>query len=300
MAFFRTNLEALIYVLIIGIGLYLLNRILSYGIDRIEKILPERKNKIIFMMRIISLLVFLLFLIEGFPSFTAIPAEYTVIITGAVSTAIAFATSEIFSNLICGILIWFIDPFDIGDVVKIKGYKGVIKSITLIKITIETFDRIIVEISNSDVISSIVLNYTITLKRKKNYYRFRRQIQSPQDLGNARLNIDIVDDDISKREENELREFHKLLLEIDKDVVHSFTFSMRFPYKRFRIKIDKVDKLCEKYKEIFDFKPKFHIFNFSNEIFVKFRILTLNSNKLLNYQIDFANDLYKIILGKKN
>ncbi|MHA2475220.1 MAG: mechanosensitive ion channel domain-containing protein, partial [Promethearchaeota archaeon] len=97
------------------------------------------------------MLTFVYFLIEGFPSFTQIPAEYSVIITGAVSTVIAFATSEVFSNFISGLLIWIIDPFNIGDVVKIQGHKGVVKSITLTRVAIETFDRIIVELSNSDV-----------------------------------------------------------------------------------------------------------------------------------------------------
>ena len=295
MAIFRTDLEALIYVIIIGIGLYLLNRINSYSIDRIKKILPAKKNKVKFIIRLISIIVFIYFLIEGFPSFTAIPAEYTVIITGAISTALAFATSEIFSNFISGVLIWIMDPFDIGDLVKIKDHKGVIKSITLTKVIIETFDRIIVEISNSDILESTVLNYTIKLKDIENYYRFKRQIQSPQEIGNARLNIDAFDGKMGKKQENELRALHKLVLESKDSAIHAFTFSMRFPYERFRIKVDKTDKLCDKYKEIFDFKPKFHIFNYDSDIHVKFRILTLNSDKLLNYQTDFANDIYKII-----
>ncbi len=295
---FRTNEEALIYILLIGIGLYAINKLLSFGLGHIKKIPPRRRNEINFALRLISIVVFIYFLVEGFPSFDDIPPEYTAIITSSLSFAIAFATSEIFSNFICGILIWILDPFDIGDIVKIQGHKGIIKSNTLTKVVIETFDRIIVEISNSDILSSNLLNYTIKLKNVKNYYRFRKQIQTPQEIGNAQLNIDLIDDKLRKQEENELRELHAKVLENDQSVIYTFNFSMRFPYERFRIKIDKVDKLRVKYKEIFGIKPQFHIFNFSNEIVVKFRLLSLDSYRLLNFQADFANDLYKIIIGK--
>jgi hypothetical protein len=134
------------------------------------------------------------------------------------------------------------------------------------------------------------------LRNVKNYYRFRRQIQSPQEIGNARLNIDLFDEELRKQEENQLRELHNQVLENDQSVIHSFTFSMQFPYERFRIKVDKIDNLCNKYKEIFGFKPQFHIFDFSNEISVKFRLLALYSYNILNHQSDFANELYKVIL----
>ncbi len=49
---------------------------------------------------------------------------------------------------------------------------------------------------------------------------------------------------------------------------------MRVPYGEFRIKIDQFNRLCGKYGEIFGFRPHFHVLDFSNEIFVKFRILT--------------------------
>ncbi len=172
------------------------------------------------------------------------------------------------------------------------------KSSSLTKVELEIFDRIIVKISNSDVLSSTVLNYTIKLKNVKNFYRFKRQIQAPQDIGMARVNIDLYNEEIRKEEEKELRDLHNQIVENDQPIIYAYTFTMRFPYEGFRIKIDKIDKLCQIYKETFGIKPKFHIFNCSNEISVKFRILTLNNNIFLYNQADFANDLYKIILSK--
>jgi len=283
---------------LISFLLYLFNRLLSILFNRLGRIPIARKNKIVFAFRIISILVLLYFIINGFPSFTTLPAEYTAIITGAVSTALAFVFSGIFSNFVAGVLIWIVDPFDIGDVVKIGGHKGIIKVITLTKVVIETMDRIIVEISNSDVVSSIVLNYTIKLSSRKKYIHFKRQTRAPQDIGNARLDIDVYDEEIRKQEETDIKNFFTSFSENNHNIVHTYNFKMRVPYTQFRIRIDKFNELCAKYADIFGIRPRFHVLEYSNDITVKFRILTLDSNKILKHQPEFANDLYKAILSK--
>jgi small-conductance mechanosensitive channel len=283
---------------LIAFLLYIFNRLLSILFNRLARIPISRKNKIIFAFRIISILILLYFIINGFPSFATLPTEYTAIITGAVSTALAFVFSGIFSNFIAGVLIWIVDPFDIGDVVKIGGHKGIIKSISLTKVVIETTDRIIVEISNSDVVSSIVLNYTIKLSSRKKYIYFKRQIRAPQDIGNARLDIDVYNEDIRKQEEADIKNFFTSFSENDQNIVHTYNFKMLVPYTHFRIIIDRFNELCAKYADIFGIRPRFHVLGYSNEITVKFRILTLDSDKILNYQPKFANELYKAIFSK--
>jgi len=250
----------------------------------------------VFIFRLVLIVSFIYLIIDGFPSFTSIPNEYSAIITGSVSTALAFATSGIFSNYIAGLLIWVIDPFDIGDIVKVKGQKGIVRSITLTRVIIETFDRIIMEISNSELVSSIILNYSIKLKRKKNYMRFKKLVRSPQEIGNARLDIDVFNETKRKESEEELNQFHEKLVENDSNVVYSFNFKMHVPYHQFRIKVAEIEEICRKYKDVFGIKPKFHIIDFGNQIILKFRILTLSESSLLVYQSKMVEDLYKIIL----
>ena len=240
----------------------------------------------------------LYFIINGFPSFTTLPADYTAIVTGAISTALAFVFSGVFSNFIAGVLLWIVDPFDLGDVVKIGGHKGVVKSITLSKVVIETMDRIIVEISNSDVVSSIVLNYTIKLSSRKKYIHFKRQVRAPQDIGTARIDIDVYSEEERKQEETDLKNFFTLFSEADQDIVDTYNFKMRVPFTHFRIVVDKFNDICAKYGEIFGIRPRFHVIEYSNEITVKFRILTLDSYKILKYQPEFAQELYKAILSE--
>jgi len=285
-------------VVLIAFLLYIFNKLLSILFNRLGRIPIARKNKILFAFRIISILILLYFIINGFPSFTTLPTEYTAIITGAVSTALAFISSGIFSNFVAGVLIWIVDPFDNGDVVKIGGHKGIIKSITLTKVVIETMDRIIVEISNSDVVSSIVLNYTIKLSSRKKYVHFKRQTRAPQDIGNARLDIDVYNEEIRKQEETDIKNFFTSFSENHQNIVHTYNFKMRVPYAHFRIIIDKFNEICAKYADIFGIRPRFHVLEYSNDITVKFRILTLDSNKILKYQPEFAKDLYKAILTK--
>jgi small-conductance mechanosensitive channel len=205
--------------------------------------------------------------------------------------------SGVFSNFIAGVLLWIVNPFDLGDVVKIGGHKGVVKSITLSKVVIETMDRIIVEISNSDVVSSIVLNYTIKLSSRKKFIHFKRQIRAPQDLGTARIDIDVYSEEERKQEETDLKNFFTLFSEADQDIIDTYNFKMRVPFSHFRIVVDKFNDICTKYGEIFGIRPRFHVIEYSNEITVKFRILTLDSNKILKYQPEFAQDLYKAIFS---
>ena len=225
-----------------------------------------------------------------------IEAEYRVIITGSLSTALAFATSGIFSNYIAGLLIWIIDPFDIGEIVKIKGQKGIVRSISLTRVVIETFDRIIIELSNSELVSSMILNYSIKLKRKKKFMRFKKLIRSPQEIGSAQLDIDIFNEEIRKESEEELNQFYKKVMENDSNVVHSFNFKMQVPYYQFRIKVAEIEEICRKYKDIFGIKPSFHIIDFGFQIELKFRIVSLSENSILIYQSKMVEELYKIIL----
>ena len=297
MTLFASDLEALIYISIIGFSLYIASSLTAYLLDKIKRIPMIRKNKITFTVRIVSILVVFYFLIEGFPLFATIDPQYTAIITSAISIALAFAASGIFSNLVAGILIWLVDPIDIGDVVKIKEHKGVIKSMTLTKVILETFEGIIVEITNSDVVSSLILNYTIKLKYRKRFIRFKRQLRAPQDISNAQVDIDLYDEEQRKKQELDVKSLFTELCENEQNTVHAYTFKMQVPFGGFRVKVDKIRELCEAYRDKFGYPPDFHIYGYTHEIFLKFRIVSLEWRKLFRYQPEFAKDLYKIILG---
>ena len=291
MAIFNTDFEAAVFIIIIGIILYFFNKIVFLILSRIKRVSAKQENKIGFVLSLISFIIIVYLIIEGFPSFEMIDPTYSAILTGAISTALAFASRGIFSNIVSGIVLMIISPADVGDVVKIKGIKGIIRQITLSNVLIETFEGVIVLISNTEVLNSTIINYTKKLGRVKDFEAFKREVASPQVKGRARI------EEIDK---NYLRRMFEDLLKIRNPIIHKYTFSMEFPYKAFRSKLNEVENICVKYREIFGAKPWYDIVGYASKIKVKFSILTLDSTTIMNDQPKFAKDMYKIILRQEN
>ncbi|MBY9007853.1 MAG: mechanosensitive ion channel [Candidatus Lokiarchaeota archaeon] len=292
-ALFKTDFEALIYFIIIGVAIFLINKIISSIVGRIKKIPLKEKIIIKFFLKIISIFVIIFFIIESFPIFSYIPPEFVAILTSSISVAIAFASSGIFANLISGIVLMIIRPFDVGDLVKIQNDKGIIRSIGLTKTILETFDNILIEKSNSQISSSTIVNYTIKLGRRKSFEDFKKKILAPQDKG--RLMIEETLGDMYL--ESELKEAYNKLPSKFYPKLYNYSFRMTFPYKRFRLIIEKIEELCLKYKDsgIFRLKPRFDIVDFGFKITIKFRVLTFSPQKIFDYQPKFAKEVYNII-----
>lgn len=259
------------------------------------------KQKIIikFTLKIVTVLTILFFVLGGFPIISQIDSTYIAILTGAISTAIAFASSGIFANFVSGIVLMLLRPFEVNDLVKIDGDKGIVIAINLTKMKLETFDNIIIEKSNGQVISSKIVNYTIKLGKKKTFEDFKSKVLAPQDSGFKDAYNDISD---SKMEfESNLEKVYNSFSTKYYPKLYNYTFRMAFPYKGFRIIISKVAELCELYnqKNIFRITPQFDVVNYNVSIIVKFRLLTFDSQKIFNFQPKFARDVYNIIYKYK-
>ncbi|MBY9006240.1 MAG: mechanosensitive ion channel, partial [Candidatus Lokiarchaeota archaeon] len=295
MAIFKSNFEALVYVLIISISLYFLNKLISRIFGKSEKVPLKQKIIINFTFKIATVLIIVFFITEGFPVISQIDPTYTAVLTGAISTAIAFASSGIFANFISGIVIMLTRPFEVDDLVKIEGDKGIIRAIHLTKVKLETFDNIIVEKSNAQVLASMVVNYTIRLGKKKSFEDFKSKILAPQDKEFKDLYVSTLN---SKKEfEENIKRAYDSFSTKYYPKLYNYTFRMAFPYKGFSLIISNVTKLCELYnqKNIFRIKPQFDIVDYNISIIVKFRLLTFNSQKIFDFQPKFAKDVYDII-----
>ncbi|MGV9173600.1 MAG: mechanosensitive ion channel domain-containing protein, partial [Promethearchaeia archaeon] len=208
----------------------------------------------------------------------------------SLSTALAFASSGIFSNLISGIVLFSLKPFEIGDIIKIDGEIGIVRSVKLTTTVIETFDNIIVEKANTDVISSSILNYTINVSEIKSFVDFKKELHYTNEL--------IAPANKEKFEEIEHSRFKSRMKRQKREKIHNFIFQMEFPYQEFHRLINEVEKICTTYTDYFGFKPRYHISDVKNKIVVMFRILTFDASQIFNYQPQFAKEIYELIFDK--
>lgn len=83
-------------------------------------------------------------------------------IAGGLSVGIGFGMQEIVANFICGLILLIERPVRVGDVVTIEGEIGTVTKIHLRATTITNFDRGEVVLPNKTLITSKLVNWTLS------------------------------------------------------------------------------------------------------------------------------------------
>jgi potassium-dependent mechanosensitive channel len=82
------------------------------------------------------------------------------IIAGGLGVGIGFGLQNIVNNFLSGLILLFERPIKVGDMLVIDGQWGLVKEIRVRSTIFQTFDRYVLIIPNSELISNKVLNWT--------------------------------------------------------------------------------------------------------------------------------------------
>ena len=95
-----------------------------------------------------------------------IPTASLVAVISVAGLALSLSVQNILSNLFSGITLLITKPFGAGDLVDIGASTGTIRTIGLFYTVLDTLDKRVISIPNSDVTGAAVVNYSRNPQRR--------------------------------------------------------------------------------------------------------------------------------------
>ena len=159
---FGTVIPALLILIIGIIVIKVVMKGISKGLERTKSIDASLYTFVMNASRIVLWVVLIMIVANKF----GIDTTSIITIFAAAGAAVALALQGSLSNLASGILIIFTKPFKHGDYIAGGGSEGTVESIDLLYTTIITADNKMVNIPNSALTNSTIVNWTKSGSRR--------------------------------------------------------------------------------------------------------------------------------------
>ncbi len=156
--------RALPFVLILLVGTIIIKIITKIVNKMLGKSKLEKAAHTLIRSLIRTVLYVLLFLMLA--SSLGIDVTGVLALASVATLAVSLALQDLLGNLVGGFTLLYTHPFSSGDYVEIAGQSGTVKAIGMTYTMLSTPDNKLVQIPNASVVSSEIVNYSCTGKRR--------------------------------------------------------------------------------------------------------------------------------------
>ncbi len=98
---------------------------------------------------------------------SGLPVDKITIIIGALGVGVGMGLQSIVNNFVSGVVLIFDRPLQIGDAIEVDGHSGKVKNIGIRASTILTDDGAEVIIPNGDILSTPIINWTLSNNQRR-------------------------------------------------------------------------------------------------------------------------------------
>nr|MDO8086504.1 mechanosensitive ion channel [Candidatus Sigynarchaeum springense] len=163
--------------------IYIIYKIAMFFLKRFVnrfKLSPGVINGIRFVLRLIFILVafstFISLSVSLIPG--GIPVEIAIIISTAIGTVFALSATTVVQNFIAGIYIILTRPFNIGDLVRINEYEGIVDEISLNHTKLRLRSGGHYFISNQSIINSKISNFSLPIHEHEGMTHYAKNLKA--------------------------------------------------------------------------------------------------------------------------
>jgi len=156
-------------LVIISVGILYGSFLASWLVQRvlIDEVLARRRMETGVRLSIARLVHYVVIFIGFLLALLALGFEFTklTIILSSLGIGIGFGLQSIVNNLVSGLILLFERPVRVGDFIELSGKWAEIRKIGLRATTVQTLEQADVIIPNADLVSTQVVNWTLSNRR---------------------------------------------------------------------------------------------------------------------------------------